>query len=134
MTTESALNKRPEETATTQVERTRSRPYFYPNVDIIETADELTVLADMPGMRPDDVDIQFENGTLTIHGTVHDRQPEGTSYLRREYGVGDFYRTFQVSELIDASKINAAYENGVLTLHLPKAEAAKPRKITVTSK
>ena len=130
MNTEATLNKRPEEVTATQVERTRSRPYFQPNVDIIEAADELTVLADMPGASADSVDIQFENGTLTIHASVPDRHANA-NFLRREYGVGDFYRTFQVSELIDASRINAEYEDGVLTLHLPKAEAAKPRKINV---
>ena len=86
---------------------------------------------DMPGIRAEDVDINFENGTLAVHGKVRDRQAEGANYLSREYDVGDFYRSFQVSETINPNGITAEYKDGVLTLHLAKAEAAKPRKIAV---
>ncbi len=134
MANETVLNKRPEDAALVQTERTRSRPQFFPNVDIVENAEELLVLADMPGIRAEDVDINFENGTLTLHGKVEDRQPESTNYLLREYEVGDFHRSFQVSEAIDAEKIYAEYRDGVLTLHLPKTEAVKPRKIAVKTK
>lgn len=104
---------------------------FRPNVDIVETPDELIVFADVPGVAKDDVDIQFENGTLTLWGRVRPRQSEGTSFVLREYGVGDFHRSFRVSEQIDAGRITAKLNGGVLTLHLPKAEAARPRKISV---
>ncbi|MBN2559774.1 MAG: Hsp20/alpha crystallin family protein [Phycisphaerae bacterium] len=133
MTTESAIEKRPEG-AVTRAEHTRSRLHYRPNVDILENAEELTILADMPGIHADGVDIEFEKGTLTIHGKVNDRQPEEVGYLRQEYGIGNFYRTFQVSELIDAKRINAEYGEGVLTVHLPKTDVAKPRKITVKAK
>ena len=115
----------------TPAEHTRSGRYYRPNVDILEQADELIVLADMPGASGDAIDIHFEDGNLTIHAKVEARQDEKTEYLVREYGVGDFYRTFRISEAIDASKITAEYADGVLTLHLPKAEEAKPRKIAV---
>ena len=115
----------------TPAEHTRSGRYYRPNVDILEQADELIVLADMPGASGDAIDIHFEDGNLTIHAKVEPRQDEKTEYLVREYGVGDFYRTFRISEAIDASKITAQYADGVLTLHLPKAEEAKPRKIDV---
>ena len=108
-----------------------SKPRFKPNVDILEQAEELVVLADMPGTRAEDVDIQFENGTLTLHAKVKDRGSQETSYYLREYGVGDFQRTFQVSEAIDSARISAEYVDGVLILHLPKTEAVKPRKIAV---
>jgi HSP20 family protein len=116
----------------TPAEHTRSGRYYRPNVDILEQADELIVLADMPGASGDAIDVNFEDGNLTIHAKVDPRQDESTEYLVREYGVGDFYRTFRISEAIDASKITAQYADGVLTLHLPKAEEAKPRKIAVT--
>jgi len=88
----------------------------------------------MPGMEAGDVDVHFENGTVTIYGRVRDRQGENTDYLLREYGVGDFHRSFEVSEAINAEGISAEYANGVLTLHLPKTEAVKPRKIVVKTK
>jgi HSP20 family molecular chaperone IbpA len=100
-------------------------------VDIVERADELTVHADMPGVESDDIDINFENGMLTIHGKVKQRQPENTDFLLSEYGIGDFCRTFRVSEAIDSQGITAEYADGVLVLHLPKTEAVKPRKIAV---
>jgi len=114
-------------------EHTRSGSYYRPSVDILEQADELVVVADVPGTTGDDIDVDFEDGTLTIHAKVKPRQEEGLEYLVREYGVGDYYRTFRVSEAIDSSKITAEYSEGVLTLHLPKAEAARPRKIAVNT-
>ena len=104
--------------------------YFRPNVDIVEKADELTVLADMPGARADGIEVNFEDGMLTIRAKVPPRH-ENVEFLVHEYAVGDFYRTFRIHETIDASKITAEYADGVLTLHLPKSEAAKPRKISV---
>ena len=128
-THEQEIEKREEQAA--QAERTRSGRFYRPNVDILEKDDDLTLLADMPGITAQDIDISFENGVLTLHARVQNRQPENAEYLWREYGVGDFYRTFQVSEEIDSSRISGEYKNGVLTLHLPKAERAKPRKIAV---
>lgn len=115
----------------TRAEQTRSVPHYRPNVDIIETADELLVMADVPGADAKDIDINFESGTLTLHARVNTRQNAETDYLLREYGTGDFVRTFQVSEQIDASRISAEVADGVLTLHLPKVEAVKPRTIKV---
>lgn len=115
-------------------ERTRSGSYYRPNVDILERADELLVLADVPGARGDAIDVNFEDGTLTIHAKVQPQHGEDQKFALREYGVGDYYRTFRVSEAIDTGRITADYVDGVLTLHLPKAEAIKPRKISVTAK
>lgn len=115
-----------------RAERTRAGRTFVPSVDIVERKNELLLLADMPGVKPDDLDIRYERGELTIHGKVQPRQdPEQTNFMLREYGVGDFYRVFQVGEAIDPSKIEAEVKEGVLTLHLPKTEQAVPRKITV---
>lgn len=115
-------------------EPTRSAWTYVPNVDILDTPEELRVLADLPGVGEDSIDVRFEDGTLTIHGRVRERQSEDTRWLRREYGVGDFHRTFEVSESIDARQISAEYADGVLTLRLPKTEAAKPRRIQVRRK
>lgn len=131
-TDDTAVKQTAEESLGT--ERTRSGCCFRPNVDILEQQDELLVVADVPGASADKIDVKFEDGTLSIHATVQPRQDDGTDYLLHEYNLGDYYRTFQVSEAIDASKITADYADGVLTLRLPKAEAVKPRKISVSSR
>jgi len=115
-------------------EHTRGGYYFRPNVDILEKSEELVVLADVPGATGENIDIDFEDGMLSIHARVEPRRAASGDYLVREYGVGDYYRTFHVSEVIDAEKISAECADGVLTLHLPKAAAAKPRKIAVSTK
>ena len=104
--------------------------YYTPRVDILETEDELVLFADVPGARPDSVDVKYENGELTLHARCQPRQSE-TNYALCEYGVGDFYRVFTLDESINADKITAEIKNGVLTLHLPKSEAVKPKKIKV---
>jgi len=103
---------------------------FTPRVDILETNDELLLCADMPGVQPEDVDIHFEKGELLLHGRCQPRYSEGGFWLN-EYGVGDFYRAFSINETVDSGKISAELKNGVLTVHLPKVEAVKPRKIAV---
>ncbi len=129
MANESTMTKAAAEQAT-PAEQTRSGFYYRPNVDILEQRDELLVHADVPGASPDKIDIHFEDGTLTIHAKVEPRHEEA-DYLLQEYGVADYWRTFQVAETIDAEKISADFADGVLTLHLPKAEAAKPHKIQI---
>lgn len=115
-----------------RTEQMRDRPVFTPHVDIIEQPEELTVLADMPGVEARNVEIRYEQGELTIHGKVDPRQDErGVNFLLREYNVGDYWRTFRLGEGIDPDRIQAELKNGVMELHLPKAEAARPRKIVV---
>jgi HSP20 family protein len=87
--------------------------------------------ADTPGAIADAIDIRYEDGVLTIHGRVPSRSPEGRRLLLQEYGVGDFHRSFRLGDRIDASGISAEYVEGVLTVHLPKVEAARPRRIEV---
>jgi HSP20 family protein len=131
MAIDTNIEKRKEGTVA-PVERTRSTPTYIPVVDIIEKRDELTLLADVPGAKAEDINIDYDKGLLTIQARVEPRQnPQKTEYLVQEYGVGDFFRTFEVGEGIDPNKIEAEVKNGLLTLHLPKSEAFKPRKITV---
>jgi len=111
-------------------EATRGGVYFTPRVDICETDSELTLYADLPGVKPDGVDLRYEDGDLILHGRVAAREPE-TGVLLGEYEVGDFYRMFKIHESIDAGRIAAEFRSGVLTVHLPKAEAHRPRQIHV---
>ncbi len=104
-----------------------------PPIDVFETQIGLLVIVALPGVQPDEIETVIGDGELTVRAAVKERQPHDTRYLLREYGVGDFYRTFRVSEQIDASRIVAEYADGVLKLHLPKVEAVKPRKISVKS-
>jgi HSP20 family protein len=113
------------------VEQTRTGRWFRPPVDIVEKTDELQLIADLPGATSESIDIDFEDGMLTITGKVASRYDDNLNFLLGEYDVGDFHRSFRVSEKIDSTRIRAEYQNGVLTVHLPKAEAAKPRKIEV---
>lgn len=103
---------------------------YTPRFDICETDDELILYGDLPGVEAGDLDIRFEDKELTIHGKVASG-PSGRRRLRDEYGVGDYYRTFSVDEALDAERISAELKNGVLTVHLPKAESAKPKRIEV---
>jgi HSP20 family protein len=113
----------------TPAEVTRTVTYT-PRVDILENEEELLLFADLPGVREENVDIRFESGELTLHAR---RAPTdvGNGQWLWENQTGDFFRAFRISEQVDASKIWAELKHGVLTLHLPKVEAAKPRKITV---
>jgi HSP20 family protein len=116
--------------AQAQPERVHAGLTFLPAVDIIETRDELLLVADVPGAIAQNVDLSYENGTLTINAQVGPRPCSGVCLLH-EYDVGDFMRTFQIGENIDADRIAAEVANGVLTLHLPKAAQAKTRRIQV---
>src|SRR5262245_1613630 len=98
MSAETTSHERPE---TSDQERTRGGTCFRPDVDIYELDNELVVLADMPGTKADQIDVQFEDGSLTIHGRVAKRRENQGPLARREYGVGDFFRAFRVSEHID---------------------------------
>jgi len=106
---------------------------FVPRIDIWEGEDELVLQADMPGVNPDNIDIRFENRELSIRGQVCPRY-DNVQLIYGEYKIGDFHRTFSIGEAIDAEKISAEMSGGVLTLHLPKSEKVKPRRIAVKAK
>ncbi|MBU0640175.1 MAG: Hsp20/alpha crystallin family protein [Planctomycetes bacterium] len=133
MADETAIEKR-ETQDVHPTERMRAGRTYVPNVDILENDQKLMLLADMPGVKADDLDIRYEHGELSVHGHVQPRQDTQGNYLLREYGVGDFYRSFQVGEGIDPTGIEAELRDGVLMLHLPKTEQAVPRKISVKTK
>jgi HSP20 family protein len=128
MATDTAVNSNVTESRTT--EATRGSNYFAPPVDIFEDEKELTLYADLPGVRAEDVELKYERGELILHGRVPAPAHAGRLLLG-EYQQGDYYRVFQIHESIDSTRIEAECKNGVLIVHLPKVEAARPRQINV---
>jgi HSP20 family protein len=114
-----------------RAETTYGGPQFAPRVDIYETDKELTLFADLPGVGTKDLDLHYEKGELVLRGKVQRPPVDRSRLLLEEYEVGDFYRVFAIHESIDAGKIEAECKNGVLTVHLPKVEAARPRQIKI---
>src|SRR5213595_3301698 len=123
------LEARPKQKVERREETTRPGAYFQPAVDIFETKDELVLVADMPGVPPDGVDL--EGDELSIEGRVRSGEYDGLKPLYVEYGVGGYYRAFTLGEMIDREGIKAQMKNGVLVLRLPKGERARARRITV---
>ena len=101
-------------------------------VDIYSTADEVVIRAAVPGVNPDDVEITIEGDTLTIKGEI--KAPEDVDYICQEHCYGPFARTFTLNVPVQIDKATAEFENGVLTLTLPKAEEVKPKTIEVKAK
>jgi HSP20 family protein len=108
-----------------------TRPWA-PPVDISETENELTLKADIPGVKLEDVSIEVENGTLSISGSrTFENEATKGGYHRQERSFGAFRRAFVLPETVDLEKVGAEYNNGVLTVSLPKKELAKPRTIKI---
>ena len=121
-----------QEVAEGDVERTRARRCFVPRTDIYEVGDDIFVAADMPGVDDKSVDITLERNVLTINGYVDPIYPENYQMAYADYDVGDYQRSFRLSDDIDRDRIEASVKDGVLRLRLPKADTAKARKIGVT--
>jgi len=135
MTNEKELNiqeTEKQEVAETSAERTRSRLAFVPRADIYETNEAIVLVTDMPGVDETSLDIMLENDVLTINGYVETAYPEGYGLSYGEYRVGDYQRSFTLSNKIDRNKIEATVKDGVLRLYLPKAEPST-RKIVVAA-
>jgi len=112
-------------------EHTWHGPMFTPAVDIYETDEFITVLADMPGAKADTINIDLRDNVLTLQGEVSPLEAADERDVLREYNTGRFFRQFTVSEIIDQARIEASFTEGVLRLVLPKVERMKPRQISV---
>jgi HSP20 family molecular chaperone IbpA len=110
-----------------------ARVYFTPLIDIHEAPDGLVLEADLPGASESAVSIQLEDNVLSLLAKVGSPAPDGARVVHEEYRVGDFYRSFILSDEVERSKITAELKNGVLRLNLPKAERAKTRRIEIKS-
>jgi HSP20 family protein len=135
MANEKKISKKEENLQKTDkgVEMTQDKPVYIPAADIYENDHDIIVYADLPGVDDKNVNITLEDDVLTLIGHQNDEAPEAMEMLYRGYRPGIYRRSFTLGVSIDREKIDAKIKNGVLTLTLPKAEEAKPRKITVNA-
>jgi HSP20 family protein len=121
-----------EDAVTRMMSEPRANRPWSPAVDIFETEDALKLKADIPDVKTEDIDVRVENQTLTLRGQRKFEQDENVKgHHRIERSYGEFVRSFAVPATVDTEKVQADYRNGVLTITLPKKEAAKPRQVKV---
>ena len=125
------LKVREKQELASPAEQTAPGLVFTPAVDIFETEKEITLLADMPGVKADDLTIDLRDNTLTLSADISPVDNTGEQDILVEYESGRYYRQFTLGELVNQAKIDAKLNDGVLRLSLPKVEKATPKKITV---
>jgi HSP20 family molecular chaperone IbpA len=126
------VTKAPEQTpAETAAEPARARRIWRPLSDIVETREGVTLMLELPGVAAEDVDVSLEKRVLTIRAKSSVASPDRLRLVHAEYEPGDYERAFALSDDFDGEKIEAELKNGVLTVRLPRAEAAQPRTIRV---
>ena len=111
----------------------RQKYVFTPPIDIYENETGLVLQADLPGVSLETLELQVQDNKLTLFGRVIPVIPENAQELHQEYRVGDFLRSFILSDEVDHENISARLKHGVLTVELPRAERARPRRIPVSS-
>jgi HSP20 family protein len=131
MTEQTMELEKQEVTTTEETERTRECRCFTPRSDIYELDDQIVIVADVPGVDEKSIDVTLEKNVLTINALVDPVVPQGYSLSLAEYQVGDYQRSFRLSDEIDRENIRASVKDGVLRLYLPKAKEALMRKISV---
>jgi HSP20 family protein len=131
MATSQELAVRDKKELVTKEEKTVPGRYYVPSTDIYETEEALTVVMEMPGVEKKDLSVAIENDVLRVEGQIDFSKYEGMEPVYTEYNVGHYTRSFTLSGKIDQEKISAQLDDGVLTLTLPKAEEAQPRRIAI---
>lgn len=113
-------------------ESSSQQAVWAPRTDLMETEDEYRIHLDVPGMSKEDLNINYQDNQLTVSGERQsDRTDEGEEYVRVERSFGHFYRSFTLPQTVNADDIHATYDNGVLTISVPKTEEVKPRQIEI---
>ena len=131
MATAQELAVRDKKELVSKDEKTVPGRYYVPYADIYETEEALCVVMEMPGVERKDVDVALENGVLRVDGRIDFAKYEGMEPVYTEYNVGHYTRSFTLSDKIDQERISAQLDDGVLTLTLPKAKEAQPRRISI---
>lgn len=132
-TTSKELKVQEKKEVSSPAEQTQPGVVFSPHVDIFETDQQITLLADLPGVAPENLTIDLRDNILTLSADVTPFESEQETELFVEYRTGRFYRQFTLSDVIDQKRIEANLKDGVLRLALPKVEKATPRTIAVTA-
>lgn len=127
------MNQTVDKTEAETPETTTGGRIYRPLADIAETENGVTLILEMPGVSAENVDVTLEKRVLSIRGKVEATSPEKLQLSYAEYGEGDYERSFTLSDDFDPEKIEASVTNGVLTLSLPRAAEAQPKKIAVTA-
>ena len=130
MTTQEVALQEKKELAPAQ-ERTEAGKFYSPYTDIYETQDAVVVAMEVPGVDKSAIEIRLEKGILTVTGNIDPKRYEDVAPIYSEYNVGNFIRSFTLSTKIDSDAISANVEDGVLTVRLPKAKEAMPRRIEI---
>ncbi|RJQ62622.1 MAG: Hsp20/alpha crystallin family protein [Desulfobacteraceae bacterium] len=125
------LQAKEKQEVTSPAEQTRPGLVFTPDVDIFETEQEITLLADIPGTKAENLTIDLRDNMLTLIGDVEPTDVSTEKRILTEYETGRYYRQFTLPELVDQAKIDAKLTDGVLRLRLPKIEKATPKKIQI---
>ena len=128
-----AMPRDPDAQSVAPDESTEAQQAYTPLIDIHEGPEGLTLEADLPGAHEKNLVIQLEDNVLTLHAKIDSPAPEGAKLLHEEYRVGDFYRSFILSDEVDRDKIKAELTQGVLRLTLPRAERSLVRRIEIKS-
>jgi HSP20 family protein len=131
MATAQELAVRDKKELVSKEEKTVPGRYYVPYADIYETDESLSVVMEMPGVEKDKLTVGLENDVLRVDGRIDFSKYEGMEPVYTEYNVGHYTRSFTLSNKIDQEKISAQLEDGVLTLTLPKAKEAQPRRISI---
>ena len=131
MATSQALEVKEKKEVVSKEEKTVPARYFLPTTDIYETDAALTVVMEIPGVEKKDIEVSLESDVLRVEARIDSSKYEGLEPLYTEYNVGHFARAFTLSRKIDQQQIGAEVADGVLTLTLPKAREAQPRRIAI---
>jgi HSP20 family protein len=131
MATSQELAVREKRELTTKEEKTVPGRFYVPSTDVYETDEAMAVVMEMPGVGRKDVEVSLENGVLSVEGKIDFSKYDGMEPVYTEYNIGHYTRSFTLGDMVDQGKISAHFEDGVLTLTLPKIAEAKPRRIAI---